>query len=121
MPVHEFVSKIDSMNRSWVDAVPLGEPGRTSLIRAQRADEHASSFIPQEIPPEIKQLLECKAFHVPLVLMVSRSYDSLPFELPAECGICVLGLYEILDVEVSYMIYFCALYAKLSFSVPYNL
>ena len=104
MPVDRFVRNMDLLNRDLVSVVHPDAPERRSLVRAHLVEEHVSNFIPEELPLEIRQLLECKAFRVPLVLVVSRDYDPLPIQLPDECGICFLGFYEILDIEVGHTI-----------------
>jgi hypothetical protein len=77
--------------------LPAFVPGNPPAIIAEVPK---TEFVPEELPTEIKHLLDCKMYSIPVALVVSRDYALLPFLLPEGCGICVLGFYKIVDVDV---------------------
>ncbi|GJE93213.1 Zn(II)2Cys6 transcription factor [Phanerochaete sordida] len=90
---------MDGLNRNLISYLPLHDPVRKVLDKALTAEEERSNFVPGEVPQDIKHLLDCKMYHIPVVLVVSRDYSLLPFHLPEDCGICVLGFYKIVELE----------------------
>ncbi|KIP07421.1 hypothetical protein PHLGIDRAFT_420395 [Phlebiopsis gigantea 11061_1 CR5-6] len=93
-----FKHNLDRLNHRLIGLVPEDDPEKERLVKTHIDQEYWSTFIPQDLPPEIKHLLDCHAYKIPLVLTVSHDYCILPFALPLGCGIAVMGFYRIIDV-----------------------
>lgn len=96
-----FKHNLDRLNHRLIGLIPEDDPEKERLVKTHIDQEYWSTFIPQDLPPEIKHLLDCHAYKIPLVLTVSHDYCILPFDLPLGCGIAVMGFYRIIDVAVS--------------------
>lgn len=92
---------LDAFNRDLFSCIPETVLGREVLVKALTAEEERSNFVLEEVPQDVKHLLDCKTYQIPVILVVSRDYSLFPFNLPEDCGICVLGFYKIVEVEVS--------------------
>lgn len=97
----KMATNMDATNRQLIGMVPGDAPERQTLEDAQAAEEHRTTFVPEELPSELRHLLDCKTYNIPIVVIVSRDYPLLPFTLPDDCEICVLGFYKVLQVNVS--------------------
>lgn len=65
------------------------------------ADNSKNPPIPSDVPPEIKHLLDCKSYAIPVKLIAFRDSALLPFTLEEEHGVVFLGLFMISAVTVS--------------------
>ncbi|EKM50059.1 uncharacterized protein PHACADRAFT_264561 [Phanerochaete carnosa HHB-10118-sp] len=93
------VQDLDALNRDLSNRIPETALEREVLETSPTVEEEKLNFFPEEVPQDVKHLLDCKTYQIPVVLVVSRDYLLLPFNLPEDCGICVLGFYKIVEVE----------------------
>lgn len=73
----------------------------TTVAGCDIADNSKNPPIPSDVPPEIKHLLDCKSYAIPVKLIAFRDSALLPFTLEEEHGVVFLGLFMISAVTVS--------------------
>ncbi|EMD39121.1 hypothetical protein CERSUDRAFT_112809 [Gelatoporia subvermispora B] len=69
-------------------------------VAEERSDTQSlDDLLPKESPPEIKALYDFFESQVLVTLIISQNSSLLPFELPAQCGCAMLGLFRITGVQ----------------------
>src|ERR1700733_15476898 len=71
--------------------------------------------IPRKIPPELEALIGSHASGMPVVIIMSQNCRLLPVRLPADYGQSYLGLFNVIEADVSLRLFFltCSPFALL--------